>query len=152
MTDRVCFEAEAKPLVRGLATFTILRLPPEAARTLQAAGAQRVEGDIAGHPVNLALARAPEIDGAVLWAGQSLLDRLGAKPGARLQVRLRPAPPDAVDTPEDVETALIRAGKTGIWQRLTPGRKRGLIHQITPAKTEPTRAKRSAAIIEGLTE
>ena len=152
MTDRVCFEAEAEPLVRGPATFTILRLPPEAARTLQAAGAQRVEGEIAGHPVNLALARAPEIDGVVLWAGQSLPDRLGANPGARLQVRLRPAPPDAVDTPEDVGTALRRAGQIGTWQRLTPGRKRGLIHQITTAKTEPTRAKRIAAIIEGLTE
>jgi hypothetical protein len=152
MTDRVCFEAQAEPLVRGLATFTILRLPPDAARTLRAAEAQRVEGEIAAHPLNLALARAPGIDGVVLWAGQSLLDRLGAKPGTRRQVRLRPAPPDAVDTPEDVETALCRAGKTGIWQRLTPGRKRGLIHQITPAKTEPTRAKRSATIIEGLTE
>ena len=152
MTDRVCFEAAAGPLVRGPATFTILRLPPDAARGLQAAGSQRVEGEIAGHPVNLALARAPEIDGVFLWAGQSLLDRLGAKPGARLQVRLRPAPPDAVDTPEDVGTALRRAGKTGIWQRLTPGRIRGLIHRIPPAKTEPTRANHSAAINEGLTE
>ena len=152
MTDRVCFEAAAEPLVRGLATFAILRLPPEAARRLQAAGEKRVEGEIAGHPVNLALARTPEIDGVVLWAGQSLPDRLGANPGARLQVRLRPAPPDAVDTPEDVETALCRAGKTGIWQRLTPGQTRGLIHRIPPAKTEPTRANHSAAINEGLTE
>ncbi len=100
----------------------------------------------------LALARTPEIEGVFLWVGQSLLDRLGAKPAARLQIRLQTAPPNAVDTPEDVETALCSAGKTGIWQRLTPGRKRGLIHQITPAKTEPTRARRSAAIIERLTE
>ena len=150
MTDRVCFEAQAEPLVRGLATFTILRLPPDAVRTLRAAGAQRVEGEIAGHPLNLALTRAPGIDGVVLWAGQSLLGRLGQNPARG--VRSGCAPPDAVDTPQDVATALCRAGKTGIWQRLTPSRKRGLIHQITPAKTEPTRAKRSAAIIEGLTE
>ena len=152
MTDCVCFEAAAEPLVRGHGTFPILRLPPDASPMLQAAEAKRVEGEVAGHPVNLGLSRAPEVDAVFLLAGQSLLDRLAAKPGTWLQVRLRPAPPDAMDTPEDVETALWRAGKAGIWQRLTPGRQRGLIHQITTAKTGPTRTTRIAAIIEGLTE
>jgi hypothetical protein len=152
MTDWVCFEAAVEPLVWGRATFTILRLPPEVAQVLQEAGARRVEGEIAEHPVNLALSRAPEVDGVFLWAGKSLLDRLGAKPGERLEVRLRAAPPDAVDTPKDVEAALHRAGKTAAWQRLTPGKKRAALYQIDTAKTGATRAKRIAAIIEGLTE
>jgi hypothetical protein len=152
MTCWVCFEAAVEPLVRGRATFTILRLPPDVARSFTAVGASRVEGEIAEHPVNLALSRAPEVDGLFLWAGQSLLNRLGAKPGERLELRLRAAPPDAVDTPADLEAALRRAGKTDAWQRLSPGKKRGVLYQIDTAKTEATRARRIAAIIEGLTE
>ncbi len=152
MSDWICFDAAVEPLVWGRATFTILRLPPEVAQVLQAAGARRVEGEIAEHPVNLALSRAPKVDGVFLWAGKSLLDRLGAKPGERMEVRLRPAPPDAMDTPEDVEAALGRARKSDAWQRLTPGKKRGALYQINTAKTGATRAKRIATMIEGLTE
>ena len=152
MSESIQFEAAIEPLIWGRATYTILRLPPDVARLLEVVAAMRVEGEIAEQPVNLALSRAPAVDGVFLWAGQSLLDRLGVKPGERLEVRLRPAPPDAVDTPEDVEAALRRAGTTDAWHRLTPGRRRGLLYQINTAKTETTRAKRLAAIIEGLTE
>jgi hypothetical protein len=152
MTGRVCFEAVVEPLVRGRTTYSILRLPPEVAQVLQASGARRVEGEIAEHPVNLALSRTPEVDGVFLWAGKSLLDRLGAQPGERLEVRLRAAPPGAVDTPGDVAAALRRAGKTDAWQCLTPGKKRAALYHIDTAKTGATRAKRIAAMIEGLTE
>jgi acyl transferase domain-containing protein len=152
MNDWVCFEAAVEPLVWGRATYTILRLPPDVARSFAAVGARRVEGEIAEHPVNLALSRAPAVDGLFLWAGKSLLDRLGAKPGQRLDVRLRAAAQDAVDTPADMQAALRSAGKTDAWQRLTPGKKRGALYQIDTAKTETTRARRIAAIIEGLTE
>jgi uncharacterized protein YdeI (YjbR/CyaY-like superfamily) len=86
-----------------------------------------------------------------LWAGKILLDRLGAKPGERPEVRLRAAPPGAVDTPADVEAALRRAGKTDAWQRLTPGKKRGTLYQIDTANTGATRIKRIATMFEGLT-
>jgi hypothetical protein len=151
MSDRVCFQAAVEPMVWGRAAFALLRLLPEVARVLQAALARRVEGEIAGHPVNLTLLRASEVDGVFLWAGNSLLDRLGAKPGERPEVRRRAAPPGAVDTPEGVEPALRRAGKTEAWQRLTPGKKRGPLCQIDTANTGATRIKRIAAMIEGLT-
>ena len=151
MSDRVCFQAAVEPLVWGRAAFALLRLLPEVARVLQAAGAKRVEGKIAEHPVNLTLSRAPEVDGVFLWAGKSLLDRLGAKPGERPEVRRRAAPPGAVDTPEGVEAALRRAGKTDAWQRLTPGKKRGALYQIDTARTGATRIKCLATMIEGLT-
>ena len=151
MSDRVCFQAAVEPLVWGRAAFALLRLLPEGARVMQAAGTKRVEGKIAEHPGNLTLLRAPEVDGVFLWAGKSLLDRLGAKPGERPEVRRRAAPPGAVDTPEGVEAALRRAGKTDAWQRLTPGKKRGALYQIDTARTGATRIKRIATMIEGLT-
>jgi hypothetical protein len=151
MSDRVCFQAAVEPLVWGRAAFALLRLLPEVARVLQAALAKRVEGKIAEHPVNLTLLRAPEVDGVFLWAGKSLLDRLGAKPGERPEVRRRAAPPGAMDTPGGVEAALRRAGKTEAWQRLTPGKKRGALYQIDTARTGATRIKRIATMIEGLT-
>jgi uncharacterized protein YdeI (YjbR/CyaY-like superfamily) len=91
------------------------------------------------------------VDGPFLWAGQSLLDRLGIAPGEWLEVRLRPAPDDRVDTPDDIATALRAADATAAWQTLTPGKRRGLIYQITTAKTAPTRSKRIAALIQTLT-
>jgi len=151
MSDRVCFQAAVEPLVWGRAAFALLRLLPEGARVMQAAGTKRVEGKIAEHPGNLTLLRAPEVDGVFLWAGKSLLDRLGAKPGERPEVRRRAAPPGAVDTPEGVEAALRRAGKTDAWQRLTPGKKRGALCQIDTARTGATRIKCLATMIEGLT-
>ena len=79
--------------------------------TVAALGAaKRVEGEINEHWVNLALSRAPVVEGVFLWAGASLLERTGIVPGETLEVRLRPAPDDQVDTPEDVASALRAAG------------------------------------------
>jgi hypothetical protein len=150
MTDWVSFEAAVEPVEWGRATYTILRLPDWAAATLEAQGARRVEGEINDHPVNLALSRAPVVEGVFLWAGQSLLDRIGLRPGERVEIRLRPAAPDAVDTPDDVAFALRQADRTEAWEALTPGKRRGMLYQIGTAKTEATRAKRIAAMIQGL--
>lgn len=148
MTDWVSFEGVVEPVVWGKATYTLLRLPDWAVDAL--GPAKRVEGEINEHWVNLALSRAPVVEGVFLWAGQSLLDRLGIAPGEPLDVRLRPAPDDQVDTPEDVAAALRAAGVTAEWEALTAGKRRGLLYQIGTAKTAPTRAKRIDAMIRGL--
>lgn len=148
MSDWVAFEAVVEPVVWGKATYTLQRLPDRAVAAL--GGAKRVEGEINAHWVNLALSRAPVVEGVFLWAGQSLLDRLGIVPGEVLEVRLRPAPDDQVDTPEDVAAALRAAGMTAEWEALTAGKRRGMLYQIGTAKTAPTRAKRIDAMIQGL--
>jgi hypothetical protein len=150
MTGWQVFEGRVEPLVWGRATYTILRLPDSVASALLAAGAARIEGEIAEHPVNLALSRAPEVEGLFLWTGQSLPDRTGITPGERVEVRLRPAPPDAVITPDDLAAALRRADRTAAWEALTPGKRRGLIYRIDTAKTAAAREKRIAAVIQGL--
>jgi hypothetical protein len=148
MTDYVTFEGRVEPVQWGRATYTVLRLPSEIVGAL--GKTRRVEGEIAEHPVNLALSRAPVIEGVFLWAGQTLLDKAGITPLDPVEVRLRPAPDDVVDTPDDVAAALRAQGKTKMWDALTAGKKRGFLYQVDSAKTEATRQKRIAKLIEGL--
>jgi len=150
MDDWIELEGYIEPVIWGRATYTILRLPSDVADRLVALGARRVEGEINDHPVNLALSRAPVVEGVFLWAGASLLDQLGIRPGEALEVRLRPAPDDRVDVPEDVLHALRAAGRVAGWETLTPGKRRGLLYQVQTAKTALTRTKRIAALIDGL--
>lgn len=148
MTGWVAFEGRVEPLTWGRATYTILRLPDDAVESL--GRTRRVEGEIAEHPVNLALSRAPVVEGVFLWTGQSLLDRIGIQPGEPVEVRLRPAPDDRVDLDPDIEAALRSRGVLDHWESLTPGKRRGLLYQIATAKTEPTRVKRIQRLVEDL--
>jgi Bacteriocin-protection, YdeI or OmpD-Associated/Domain of unknown function (DUF1905) len=148
MTDWVTFEGRVRPLTWGRSTYTILPVPDS---VVQALGkCRRVEGEIAEHPVNLALSRAPVVEGVFLWAGSSLLDRIGIAPGEPVEVRLRPAPDDRVDLDPDIEAALRQGGVLAQWDALTPGKRRGLLYQIATAKTERTRQNRIASLVAGL--
>jgi hypothetical protein len=150
MSDYVEFTGRIETLDWGKAVYTILRLPEEVAARLAADRARRVEGEINEYPVNLALTRAPELDDTFLWTGKSLLDRIGISPGAEVDVRLRKAPDDEVETPGDVASALRAAGASHLWDALTPGRRRGLLYRIGTAKTQGTRDKRIAKLIGDL--
>ena len=134
----------------GKSVYTVLRLPPDISDALQAEGAKRVEGEMNDHPINLALTKAPVIDGNFLWAGKSLLDEIGISPGERFELRLRKADDHIVDVPDDVILALRQAEMTEIWQELTPGKQRGMLHQIKTAKRAETRQNRSAKLIAEL--
>ena len=94
MSDYLSFEGRIVPMIWGENTYTVLPLPNDIAETLQAQNAKRVEGEINDHPINLALTKAPVIDGIFLYTGKSLLDRIGVSPDEPLEVRLRPAPAD----------------------------------------------------------
>jgi hypothetical protein len=144
----VTFEAAVEPMVWGRSTYTIIRLPE---RVLAALGpARRVEGEINDVPVNLAVTKAPVVDGAFLWAGKSLLDRVGIAPGQRLEVRLRPVSDDVVEVADDVLAALRGAKVLSKWKALSPGKQRGLLYQVDSAKTAATRTKRIAALVTSL--
>lgn len=150
MTDYVSFEAAVEPMIWGRATYTVFRVPKAVVTAL--GPTRRVEGEIAEHPVNLALSRAPVFDGIFLWAGQSLLDRIGIEPNQSVELRLRPAPDDLVDLPDDISHALIAQGRMTVWEALTAGKRRGLIHHVASAKTDATRQKRIVKLLQGLTE
>jgi hypothetical protein len=145
MSDYVTFDGRITPLEWGKSTYTILRLPADVVLALGAT--KRVEGEINDHPVNLALTRAPVCPDVFLWAGQSLLDRIGIVPGEVVEVRLRPAPDTLVDVPGDVTLALRHGDAMAEWEALTPGKQRGLLYQISTAKTAATRDKRILSMI-----
>lgn len=144
------FEAIIEPMEWGKSTYTILRLPSDVAAALDAEGAKRVEGEIGDHSVNLALTKAPVVEGTFLWTGQSLLDAAGIRPGEKLEVRLRKADPEAVETPEDVAAALRTAEKSADWAALSAGKRRGMLYHVTSAKRAETRAKRIVKLIAEL--
>jgi uncharacterized protein YdeI (YjbR/CyaY-like superfamily) len=85
-----------------------------------------------------------------LWAGQTLLDRIGIAPGEPVEVRLRPAPDDQVDLDADIAAALRAAGVLDRWEAMTPGKRRGMLYQITTAKTDRTRRTRITKLIDAL--
>ena len=147
MSDYIAFTGRIETLDWGRSTYTIVRLPAEVAERLAAEGARRVEGEINEHPVNLAPTRAPVIEDTFLWTGKSLLDRIGLAPGDAVEVRLRKAPDDEVEVPEDLAAALRAAGATHLWEALTPGRRRGMIYQIGTAKSQATRDRRIAKLL-----
>lgn len=147
MDDYITFEGRVVPMIWGESTYTVLPLPAAVTAALTAQGARRVEGEINDHPVNLSLTKAPVIDGTFLWAGKTLLEACDIAPGERVAVRLRKADPAEVEVPEDVTLALRQAEATAAWEALTPGKQRGLLHQVTTAKRAKTRAKRIAKLL-----
>jgi hypothetical protein len=150
MSEYITFEGRIEPMPWGRATYTVLPLPDWVESALS--GAKRVEGEIADYPINLAPTRAPVREGAFLWAGKTLLDRIGIAAGDVIEVRLRPAPDDLVVLDDDIAAALRAAGQTARWDGLTAGKKRGLLHKIDTAKTAATRLKRIQSLINELSE
>lgn len=150
MSDYITFDAIVRPMPWGDKVYTIIALPAD---VLDALGpTKRVEGEINDHPVNLAISKAPAdvIDMPFLWAGKSLLTRVGVEPGDRFEARLRPAPDDAVDVPNDVINALRSGGAVEVWEALSPGKKRAHLYQIDTAKRAETRAKRITKLVTEL--
>ena len=151
MSEYSEFTAEVVPMAWGDNTYTVIPVPDEIDAALRGEGAKRGEGEINDHPVNLALSRAPVIDGTFLWAGRSLLVAAGIEPGEEIFVRRRPADPDYVEMPSDLDAALRARDASAAWMSLSPGKRRAAIYQIETAKRADTRAKRIAAVIEQLT-
>ncbi|MBD3664616.1 YdeI/OmpD-associated family protein [Sulfitobacter aestuariivivens] len=148
MRPYITFDARIIPMDWGKSTYTVLPLPDDILVDLGAP--KRVEGEIADAPVNLAVTRAPVIETAFLYTGKTFLKEAGIDPGDRVEVRLRAADPNQVDEPPALTTALRSAALTQEWQRLTPGKRRGLIAPINAARSPKTQAARIARVLAEL--
>lgn len=145
------FDAIVEAVAWGRSTYTLLRIPQPLAEAAREAGTRRVEGTIDGAPVNLAITRAPVVDQPFVWAGRSLLRRLGADAGAVVECRLRPVDDDVVLLPADVAAALADAGVLERWESSPPAERRRRLYPIESAARPETRAKRIEALVAGFT-
>ncbi len=150
MSDYLTFEAAIEPMVWGRNTYTVLPLPEEIVEEL--GRPKRVEGELADHPINLAVTRGPRLDTAFLYTGKALLTAAQITTGELINVRLRAADPDFVEVPDDLALALRQAALSDIWEGLTPGKRRGLIVPVETAKRAETRSNRIQKLLTALQE
>ncbi|MEM8654558.1 MAG: YdeI/OmpD-associated family protein [Pseudomonadota bacterium] len=147
--DWLWFDGVIAPMEWGKNTYTILRLPDAVTAALPAK-TKRIEGEFGDFPINLALTKAPVIDGLFVYTGKTFLRDSGLTVGEPFEARIRPVDPDLVEVPDDVMQALRTADRTARWQALTPGQRRSRLHLVNTAKRADTRAKRIAKLIADL--
>ncbi|WP_415401605.1 YdeI/OmpD-associated family protein [Tateyamaria sp. SN3-11] len=147
--DWVYFEGVIAPMEWGKNTYTILPLPDEVVAALPE-GTKRIEGEFGDFPINLALTKAPVINGVFVYTGKAFLRDSGLEVGAPFDARIRAVDPDLVEMPEDVMAALRAAGRSADWAALSPGQQRGRLHLVNTAKRADTRTKRIATLIAEL--
>ncbi|MFL4469919.1 YdeI family protein [Tateyamaria armeniaca] len=147
--DWLTFEGRIEPMEWGKNTYTVLRIPDDIMAALPD-DTRRIEGEFGDHPVNLALTKAPVIEGVFVYTGKAFLKESGLAPGETFDARIRAADPDLVELPDDVAAALRAAGRSSDWAALSPGNQRGRLHLVTSAKRADTRARRIATLIAEL--
>lgn len=132
--------------------YTVLFLPPDLEKNLpfDRHPRLRVEGEIGEMPV--AGAWMPAGDGRRYFiVSPTVRKATGARLGTTLEMRFRIADQDAVEVPEALARALAAHPLArAVWDSLTPGRRRGLAHRVSAARTDPTQARRAAEVIESL--
>ena len=111
-------------------------------------GRLRVLGTMNGFDVDRAL--IPQGDGThVFILGGELRKKLGVRLGDRIEMQFHVNPnPDVIDMPEELEVALeMEPELQVVYDRQTPGTKRGISYWINSGKRPETRAKRAAEIM-----
>ncbi|MEX0312301.1 MAG: YdeI/OmpD-associated family protein [Tateyamaria sp.] len=147
--DWLWFEGVIEPMEWGKNTYTIVRLPDDISAALPPK-TKRVEGEFGDFPINLALTKAPVIDGIYVYTGKTFLRDSGLEVGQPFDARVRPVDPDIVEVPDDVLVALRGAGRSADWAALSAGQQRSRLHLVNTAKRADTRAKRIAKLIADL--
>lgn len=142
MSDWIAFDGRVVPLEWGNSIYTVLPLPDDVYRELKAQSAKRVDVELNDCPFNLALTKAPVLDQVFLYTGKKVLAEASIEPGDTVDVRLRKADPDFVAVPDDVLLAIRQSGVIDVWNALSAGRKRSLLHLVLSAKRDQTRKAR----------
>lgn len=144
------FDAPVEPLPWGRNVYTIIRLDPGLAHAARTAGTRRVEGTIDEVPVNVGVNRADLLPDAFMYAGKSLLRKVGTRPGDLVHCRLRPADPDDVPLAEDIHWALAQADRLDAFTQKTAAQRRRLLQPIEEAVKPGTRQQRITALLRSL--
>lgn len=129
--------------------YTVVFLPADIAAELPFAQYPRlrIDGEIADLPV--AGAWMPTGDGRRYFiVAPRILRGAAVGAGDLVEMRFGIADQTAMDMPDALVRALSRNDAAAeAWNRLTPGKRRGMTHRVHAARTEPTRERRAAEII-----
>ena len=148
--DWVESDALVEVLPWGRNVYTIIRLEQGLASAAKLAGTRRIEGVIEDVPVNVGVNRADILPDAFMYAGKGMQRRLGVQPGDIVTCRLRPADPDEVPLPDDVQRALADAGRLAVFQGRKPADRRRLLQPVEEAARPATRQQRISALLRAL--
>ena len=135
--------------------YRVVFLPPELAAELpfDAHPRLRMDGEIGDVPVQAAWqpAGTNASRGYYVMVSPAVCRAAGLAVGDEVEVRFNVADPDAVVVPEELQAALaahVRA--RAAWERLTPGRLRGLAARVASPRLAATRERRAGEIVDGL--
>ncbi|OLR92612.1 hypothetical protein BJP25_21420 [Actinokineospora bangkokensis] len=134
----------------GRNIYTIVYLDDTLHEAVAAAATRRVEGHLDAVAVNLGVNKADVAPRPFLYVGAALQRKLDAGTGDIVTCRLRPADPDHVPVPADVEAALNAAGQYDTFTRRRPAQRRQLLQPIEDAALDATRLRRIQALVRAL--
>lgn len=101
----------------------------------------RVDGDVQGNYLGGAF--VPSKSGWFMYMSKATLKSISAHLGDLIEFSFRIADQDAVDAPVELMEVLDKDPQLkSKWETLTPGKRRGLSHRVTIAKTEAIKQKR----------
>jgi hypothetical protein len=135
----------------GTMIYTVVFLPPDLADEMPFEGHSRLRmsGEVADVPVSGAW--QPSRGRWYLMLNKTTLRDADVSVGDEVEVRFRIEPQDAVDLPDDLMAAIGRdPDAVRTWQGMTAGQRRGSAHMVASAKTDETRRRRVAAVVEAL--
>jgi hypothetical protein len=144
------FDAPLELLPWGRNTYTVLLLDDLLEGAVAAADTRRVEGRLDEIEVNLGVNKANVSLRPFLYVGAALQRRLGARAGDVVACRLRPADPEHVPVPTDVQAALEATGRNDAFARRRPAERRRLLQPVEDAAQEATRRRRIEALIHAV--
>jgi hypothetical protein len=146
----IAFDGPLELMPWGRNTYTVLYLDDLLQDAVVAAATRRVEGRLDAVQVNLGVNKADVAPRPFLYVGAALQRKLAARAGDMVACRLRPADPDHVPVPADVQASLDAAGRTAAFTRRRPAERRQLLQPVEDAAQEPTRQRRIEALIRAL--
>lgn len=151
MAERFTFTGRLERFGTEPILLTGIRLPEEIeARLVWPKGNRlRFKGTVNGHPLEGAWGPAEGSHFAIL--GQDFRRAALLTETSLVEVSFEIVNSEIVEIPPDLESALERDQFNAFkWDCLTPGTKRGFLHQINQAKTPETRARRIAKMLAKL--
>lgn len=144
------FDGPLELLLWGRNTYTVLYLDDLLRDAVTAAATRRVEGHLDTVEVNLGVNKADVAPRPFLYVGAALQRKLGARAADVVACRLRPADPDHVPVPADVQVALDGSGRTDAFAGRRPAERRQLLQPIEDAAQETTRRRRIEELVRAL--